>query len=89
MVIYTSTCVARKNGVNVTENKTAEDAFLTALALMNVQPLSPINPGSASDTIIGKGHQGVVTTHIERKTKYTVLTKSNTPNQCAKASYKD
>jgi IS30 family transposase len=41
------------------------------------------------DTIIGKGHQGVVTTHIERKTKYTVLTKSNTPNQCAKASYKD
>ena len=25
-------------------------------------------------TIIGKGHQGVVTTHIERKTKYTVLT---------------
>jgi transposase, IS30 family len=30
------------------------------------------------DTIIGKGHQGVVTTHIERKTKYTVLTKSNT-----------
>ena len=26
------------------------------------------------DTIIGKGHQGVVTTHIERKTKYTVLT---------------
>ena len=30
------------------------------------------------DTIIGKGHQGVVTTPIERKTKYTVLTKSNT-----------
>jgi IS30 family transposase len=30
------------------------------------------------DTIIGKGHQGVVTTHVERKTKYTVLTKSNT-----------
>jgi len=30
------------------------------------------------DTIIGKGHQGVVTTHTERKTKYTVLTKSNT-----------
>lgn len=30
------------------------------------------------DTIIGKGHQGVVATHIERKTKYTVLTKSNT-----------
>ena len=30
------------------------------------------------DTIIGKGHQGVVTTHIERKTKYTVLTQSNT-----------
>ena len=30
------------------------------------------------DTIIGKGHQGLVTTHIERKTKYTVLTKSNT-----------
>ena len=28
--------------------------------------------------IIGKGHQGVVATHIERKTKYTVLTKSNT-----------
>ena len=26
------------------------------------------------DTIIGKGHQGVVTTHIKRKTKYTVLT---------------
>ena len=30
------------------------------------------------DTIIGKGHQGVVTTHVERKTKYTVLTQSNT-----------
>ena len=30
------------------------------------------------DTIIGKGHQGVVTTHVERKSKYTVLTKSNT-----------
>jgi transposase, IS30 family len=30
------------------------------------------------DTIIGKGHNGVVTTHIERKTKYTVLTQSNT-----------
>ena len=30
------------------------------------------------DTIIGKGHQGVVTSHIERKTKYTVLTQSNT-----------
>jgi transposase, IS30 family len=30
------------------------------------------------DTIIGKGYQGIVTTHIERKTKYTVLTKSNT-----------
>ena len=45
---------------------------------MNVQPLSPINPGSTGDTISGKGHQGLVTTHIERKTKYTVLTKSNT-----------
>ena len=30
------------------------------------------------DTIIGKGHQGVVTNHVERKTKYTVLTQSNT-----------
>ncbi len=30
------------------------------------------------DTIIGKGHQGVVTTHVERKTKYTVLIKSKT-----------
>ena len=30
------------------------------------------------DTIIGKGHQGVVTTHVERKSKYTVLTKSKT-----------
>lgn len=30
------------------------------------------------DTIIGKGHQGVIITHVERKTKYTVLTKSNT-----------
>ena len=25
------------------------------------------------DTIIGKGHQGVVTAHIERKIKYTVF----------------
>jgi transposase, IS30 family len=25
------------------------------------------------DTIIGKGHQGVVTIHVKRKTKYTVL----------------
>jgi transposase, IS30 family len=51
---------------------------------MNVQPLPPINPRSAlwkGDTIIGKGHQGVFTTLIERKQdqKYTVLTKSN-PN---------
>jgi len=30
------------------------------------------------DTIIGKGHQGVVATLVERKTKYTVLAKSKT-----------
>ena len=30
------------------------------------------------DTIIGKGHQGVVATLVERKTQYTVLTKSKT-----------
>jgi len=30
------------------------------------------------DTIIGKGHQGVVSTLVERKTKYTVLAKSKT-----------
>ena len=30
------------------------------------------------DTIIGKGHQGVVATLVERKTKYTVLAQSKT-----------
>jgi len=30
------------------------------------------------DTIIGKGHQGVVATLVERKTQYTVLAKSKT-----------
>jgi IS30 family transposase len=30
------------------------------------------------DTIIGKGHQGVVATLVERKTKYMVMTQSKT-----------
>ena len=30
------------------------------------------------DTIIGKGHQGIVATLVERKTKYTVVAKSKT-----------
>jgi transposase, IS30 family len=30
------------------------------------------------DTIIGKGHQGVVATLVERKTQYTILAKSKT-----------
>ena len=48
---------------------------------MNVQLLLPKNLGLGDwegDIIICKGHQGVVATHIERKTKYTVLTRSNT-----------
>jgi IS30 family transposase len=80
-VVYTSTCVARNNGVNVTANKIAGDVSPAVSALRNalllVAQKSRIGDWEG-DTIIGKGHQGVITTHIDHKTKCTVLTKSNT-----------
>jgi IS30 family transposase len=51
-VVFTSTYVARKNGVNVTANRIAGDTSPTALALMNAQLLLPINPGSATGKAI-------------------------------------
>ena len=79
--IYTSTCVARNNGVNVMVNKVTEDVSSTVSELKNAHLI--VNSKSRigdwkGDTIIGEGYQGIVTTHIERKTKYAVLTKSNT-----------
>ncbi len=50
--IYTSTCVARKSGVNVMANKTAGDVSPTVSALNNVLILVPKNPESATGKAI-------------------------------------
>jgi hypothetical protein len=78
--VDSGTCIARKSGVNVMANKTTGDASPTISALSNALLLLPKSPESATrkTILIGKEHQGVIITHIECKTKYTVLTKSNT-----------
>ncbi len=72
--IYTSTCVARKSAVNVMANKTKGDVSPTVSALSNASAIVAQKSRICDwegDTIIVKGHQDVVTTHIERKTKST------------------
>jgi hypothetical protein len=51
-VIYTSTCVVRNNGVNVTANKIAEGVSPTVSTLKNAQLLSTVNPVSATGKVI-------------------------------------
>jgi transposase, IS30 family len=79
-VAYTSAFVARKNGENV--GKQDRRRRITNRVSIEERP-AIVNSKSRigdweGDKIIGKGHQGIVTTHVERKTKYTILTKSNT-----------
>jgi hypothetical protein len=52
-VIYTSTCVARKNGVSVMVSKTTENVSPTVSALSNVLLLLLRNP----ESVIGKAIQ--------------------------------
>jgi IS30 family transposase len=73
--IYTSTCVARKNAVNVMAYKTTGNLSPTVSAFSQGAPCivaqKPRIGDWKGDTVIGKDHQGVVTTHIECKTKST------------------
>jgi hypothetical protein len=50
--IYTSTCVARNNGVNVMANKIAEDVSSTVSALKNAQLSLAVNLASATGKAI-------------------------------------
>ena len=51
-VLYTSTCVARKNVVSVMGNRITGAAFPTAPALMTVQLSLTVNPGSVTGKAI-------------------------------------
>jgi IS30 family transposase len=55
-------------------NKTTGELSLPVSAMSTAPAIAAQNPRIGDwegDTIIGKGHQGAVTTHIERKTKST------------------
>ena len=51
-VLYTSTCVARKNVVSVMGNRITGAAFPTSVALMTVQLSLTVNPGSVTGKAI-------------------------------------